>query len=136
MGSRVRFTLTENAATTTARMPDACASSATRYAVNGSSSTSDVSSVALPSRLRMNSVATGNSPPMPIPTSELRSRSSPPLCHEVCSPRTAPIAMVNSVSAVASLTRLSPVRIEVTRLGSPISSPCDTVGPRSRSRRR
>ena len=40
---------------------------------------------------------------------------------------TAAIAMLNRVSAVASLTRLSPVRIEVTRLGSPISSPCDTV---------
>jgi hypothetical protein len=40
---------------------------------------------------------------------------------------TAATAIVNNVSAVASLTRLSPVRIEVTRFGSPISSPCDTV---------
>jgi hypothetical protein len=44
-----------------------------------------------------------------------------------CSPLTAPTAIVNSVSAVASLTRLSPVRIVVTRRGSPSSSPCETV---------
>jgi hypothetical protein len=95
--------------------------------VNGSSSTSAVSSVGLPSRLRSHSVATANTAPMASPTNVLRSSSTAPCPQVVCSPWTAPTAMANTVSAVASLTRLSPVRIEVTRLGRPISSPWDTV---------
>jgi hypothetical protein len=50
---------------------------------------------------------------MASPTTALRSRSTAPPRHDACSPLTAPTAIANSVSAVASLTRLSPVRIVV-----------------------
>ncbi len=61
------MTLIENAAATTARMPEACTSSAVRNAVNGTSSTSDVSSVGLRSRLRIHSASTANTAPMAEP---------------------------------------------------------------------
>lgn len=66
-GSSVRLIVTEKDAATTARMPEAPASSAVRYAVNGSSSTSAVSRVELPSRLRIHSVITPNSSPITTP---------------------------------------------------------------------
>jgi hypothetical protein len=56
-----------------------------------------------------------------------RSSSREPAPKLVCSPPTVAMAMLNRVSAVASLTGLSPVRMAVARRGMPSSRPCVTV---------
>jgi hypothetical protein len=81
----------------------------------------------LPSRGRIHSTITAMTAPIRMPSSAFLKNSRTPPARPVCSPLTAATAIANRVSAVASLTRLSPVSVEVMRLGSPSSSPCETI---------
>src|SRR6266545_180095 len=107
-------------ATTTATTPEACTASADAYTTNGASSDTELSSNGLVIFRWIFARTRPPSAPMSTPPTEARSAFSAMSSTDSVWPIAAATATRKMTSAVASLIRLSPSRIETIRRGSPI----------------
>ncbi len=82
-------------------------------------------------RNRISCTSQPNTNPTITPPADAITNVSSALPHDMPTPTAAATATLNAVSAVASLTRLSPVRTVMTRRGSPSRRPMDTAATAS-----
>src|SRR5882724_593764 len=119
---------------TTASTPDPCTASANRYAANGTTMPSALSNTLSARRIRISCTSQPSANPTITPPADATRNVSSALPHDMPTPTAAATATLNAVSAVASLTRLSPVRIVMIRRGNPSRRPIEgaaTTAPRT-----
>ncbi len=100
-----------------------CASSAARYTANGTTSPNALSISGSRSHNRIRCTSQAAASPITTPPTPASANIPIPLTTENPLPAAANTATRNRVKAVASLTRLSPARIVITRRGSPSRRP-------------
>ena len=114
-------------ATTTASSPEVCASSATRYTANGTTSPSEDSMFGSSRWRRTRCTSQPIASPIAVPPTAAHTNNPAASTNVRPAPAAAATNTRNSVNAVASLMRLSPPRIVITRRGSPRRRPTDSA---------
>ncbi len=110
-------------ATTTASTPELCRLSASRYTPNGTTSPSALSTCGSSSLRRMRCTTQPTTNPTATPPTAASTNIPTPPSTVAPVPAATATNTRNSVSAVASLPRLSPLRMVIMRRGSPSRLP-------------